>query len=650
MSTVKSTPCLTPVIELRAVSYVYEPAAAISHENVAVQGVPQVQALKDVTLTINRGEYVCVLGANGSGKSTLLSLMGALELPTAGMLKLLGANASKTDEMASVRGHIAMVFQHPDDQMVTSIVADDVAFGPENLGVPQPEIARRVDEALLAVGMSDYAEADPADLSGGQCQRVAIAGALAMHPDVLLLDEPSAMLDVAGRHAIQQIIAELNAQGTTIVHVTHFMDDALKAQRLIVMEHGHVALDGAPDEVFADPALIERLGLELPFSMRLSRALNKVDKRFTQLPITADVSELADALTCCLQNTAPTRIGKDEHDACALVSREDSALTNQGQCDDSIPSKSALSFNDVSFSYVLAGNAYRKPTLWRRVFGGYSKRHARELRRATYALEHVSFTVSQGCIGALVGSTGAGKSTTVELTCALKVPLSGSVTVSGIDTRDMERRHELRRHIGYVSQLPERQLFAETVFEDVAFGPRNLHLSDNEVRKRVVHALEVVGLNPTPDFLGRSPFALSGGQQRAVAIAGVIAMQPHILVFDEPMAGLDPVGRKRMRAFIVKLKQAGVTVLMVTHDMNDAAELADTIVVLKDGHVVAQGTPRDVFIPEQVFTQHQATMAPGLPSALLFARVLECNKIVLTPEPLTLSELVEEVRSYGAAR
>lgn len=612
----------SPIIALDEVSFSY--AAA-----------PDVRVLDGLSLSVDQGEYVCILGANGSGKSTLLSLMGMLERPTAGSLRLLGRTIDGPEQAARVRGRVAMVFQQPDDQMVTSIVADDVAFGPENLGVPQPEMARRVDEALSAVGMSDYAAADPADLSGGQRQRVAIAGALAMHPDILLLDEPAAMLDAGGRRAIQGIIAELHARGTTIVHVTHFMDDALLAQRIVLLERGRVVLDGPPGDVFARTETIRRLGLELPFTMRLAEELAHSDDRFSRLPATADAVELAHAVAaCCGDDRSAAVWGVDDDAADGGAPSEPSAASP------------VLEFDDVSFSYALASRAGRKPR--RRWLPWRGDRHRADRGQAALALEHASFAVAQGTICALVGATGAGKSTTVELACALKVPLSGTVKVAGTDTGDLSRRRELRRVVGYVAQLPERQLFAETVFEDVAFGPRNLRLPDAEVRERVSRALEAVGLDPSPDLLSRSPFELSGGQQRSVAIAGVIAMRPRLLVLDEPMAGLDPAGRKRMRDFIRRLRDSGVTILMVTHDMDDAAELADRVIALRDGRVAAQGTPREVFAPAR--GDRGETPAPGVPSALSFARELGRDGVRLVPEPLTLDDLVREVMRHGAAR
>lgn len=511
------------------------------------------EAIAGIDLEIPAGQYVCVLGGNGSGKSTLLQLMNALVPPSAGRVRVFGLETAGEGNPIAIRSRCASVFQHPEDQMVTSIVADDVAFGPENLCVPQPEIARRVDAALEATGMGEFAQSDPADLSGGQMQRVAIAGALAMEPEILLLDEPCAMLDARGRADVRAIIGRLSARGITIVHVTHFMEDALDADRAIVLERGRIAFDGMPERAFSDEGRVRALGLEAPCEPR--RILDAMKAR----------SASSRAVPPASSRTAV-----------------DPDLAFLGE-----PS---VVFDGVSFSYATARNPRKRRG---GVLGG-GKRTEDAPPMAPLAVSDLSFQAFPGTLTALVGRTGSGKSTTAELACALKLPLSGTVRICGVDTADLNRRSDIRRHVGYVSQLPERQLFAETVFEDVAFGPRNLGLSDDEVSTRVHDALASVNLDPTDELLTRSPFSLSGGQQRGVALAGVLAMRQDVLVLDEPMAGLDPAGRRHVRAILHDLKRAGSTLIMVTHSMEDVAELAEQVIALDRGRTVASGTPEQV--------------------------------------------------------
>lgn len=577
------------------------------------------EAVRGVTLRVPRGEHVCVLGGNGSGKSTLARLMNALLIPTSGRARTLGMEVDGDPEHAlDIRRRAAMVFQYPDDQMVTSIVADDVAFGPENLGVPSAEIARRVDDALEAVDMTEFSQADPADLSGGQRQRVAIAGALAMEPEALILDEPAAMLDLHGRQAIQRVLRGLSERGITIIHITHFMDDALDADRVIVLDRGTVALDGSPAEVFAHRDVIQALGLELPFELRLEDAVAGTCEADEQpvLPVENAEASRASTLAPAAASSAP-----------AAPTPEPAAALST-----SAPSP-AIAFDRVSFSYADAQHPHRRTGLLARL----GVRPRRRMPRAADALDNITFTVPAGSLTALIGRTGSGKSTAAELACALKLPNTGRVLVGGIDSADEARRDQLRAQVGYVAQLPERQLFAETIFDDVAFGPRNLGLAEDEVAQRVAQALEAVGTPSDPAFTGRSPFALSGGQRRAVAIAGVLAMRPRMLILDEPMAGLDPQARRRMRHLTLALKHAGTTLLVITHDMDDVAELADHVVALNHGAMVAEGSPRTVFSID-------AALLPGVPSALATARRLCEQGEPIEGCPLTLAELAEGVR------
>lgn len=638
-----------PVIELEDVGFSYS-------------GQRGDEALRGISLAIEAGTYTCVLGGNGSGKSTLAQIMNALIAPTRGRAHIFGIDpVAEPERLIEIRRQASMVFQHVDDQMVTSVVADDVAFGPENLGVPQPEIVRRVDAALAAVDMSALAQADPADLSGGQRQRVAIAGALAMRPRVLLLDEPAAMLDASGRAAIQRIVAEQVAHGITVVHVTHFMDDALRADRVIVLEGGRIVLDGTPRDVFSQHETIRALGLELPFTMRLAERLGEA---FPGLPVTADADELARELAPRLgpaggagrpeaaPQTGPAAIAsrKSTETTPAEASSVDFLLANrsggaEGGITDAAKDRpagtapAAVAFEHVSFSYAEEREARRRPGPLARL---RRRAHADTAPRGPLALRDVSFRLPQGALTALIGRTGSGKSTTVELACALKVPNAGDVRVRGVDTADLDRRASIRSAIGYVGQFPERQLFAETVFEDVAFGPRNLGLTETEVDRRVRAALAAVGIEPTGELLARSPFALSGGQQRCVAIAGVLAMETPLLVLDEPMAGLDPRGRSRMRRLIRDLKGRGVTILLVTHSMEDVADLAELAVALDRGEVAGVGAPRELFLGD-------ARRLPGTPAALTFARALEAAGARLDTLPITLDDLVEEVL-HGRSR
>lgn len=243
---------------------------AITMQNVSymynVDGADLV-AVHRVSLSIQQGQFVVLLGANGSGKSTLAKMMNGLLTPQEGQVTVYGDDtADERDEVIyRIRSTVGMVFQNPDNQMVASIIEDDVAFGPENLGVPHDEIVQRVQWALQAVGMWEYRRHTPLKLSGGQKQRVAIAAVLAMRPKVLVLDESTAMLDPAGRAEVMDVLQRLNRQeGLTVVHITHHMQECVGADRAVVMHRGGIAFDGTPHDLFADGALVTRCGLELP--------------------------------------------------------------------------------------------------------------------------------------------------------------------------------------------------------------------------------------------------------------------------------------------------------------------------------------------------------------------------------------------------
>lgn len=576
-----------------------EPIIQLTDVHAAYPGA-QTEALAGITLSVMPGEYACVLGGNGSGKSTLIQVMNALVAPIAGSARIAGLDPADPAQALEIRRCTGSVFQHPEDQMVTSIVADDVAFGPENLCAPQPEIARRVHDALADVDMLEHALADPSDLSGGQKQRVAIAGALAMRPRILLLDEPAAMLDTGGRRDIQRIIARLHEQGITIVHVTHFMDDALQADRVLVLDGGNIALEGTPREVFAHRDRLRALGLDVPFYLQLQERLEELEHPCA--PCTTEEELLDELARALLAPIAAAVIGRKAKHPADPAQRNATTAPNDLPGDNATnhpAATPAIAFERACFSYAAPRSAGGKRShanpLARLLLKPRTNSSDLQATTIPWALRELTVHIEPGELTAIIGKTGSGKSTAAELACALKLPTCGSASIDGIDTANRARRRELRRHVGYVSQLPERQLFAETVYDDIAFGPRNLGLDTDEVTRRVLDAAQMLGLPTDPDFMRRSPFALSGGQQRGVALAGVLAMRQPVLVLDEPMAGLDPAGRERVRALLKQLKQQGITILLVTHDMDDVAELADRVIALDTGCAVAIGTPAEVF-------------------------------------------------------
>jgi energy-coupling factor transport system ATP-binding protein len=568
-----------PPIRLRGVRFTYDEGST--------------WALDDIDLELTAGERLCILGANGSGKSTLASVLCGLLAPDEGSVELAGRTVFSDgtpdpDAYRAARRDIGLVFQNPEDQIVTTVVADDVAFGPENLGMPRDEIRRRVDRELDRVAMGAYAQADPTHLSGGQQQRVALAGALAMGPSVLVLDEPGASLDVRGRTGIMHVLDELAETDVTTIHITHFVDEALSADRVLVLDHGRVALEGTPEEVFSHGDELLALGLAMPFAARLSHALRD---RSVDVPSTCDDEVLLDAVA---HKVIPAERG----------------------CPPAAPapaSNAVVELDHVSFSYGT------RP-----------------------AVDDLTLALGKGELVALVGQTGSGKSTLAHLVCALAMPDRGHVRICGVDTRDRRHRRELRGHVGYVMQHPERQLFAQTIARDVAFGPTNLGLDAQEVSDRVSRTLDFLGIS---DLADSSPFEVSGGQQRLAAIAGTLASDPDVLVLDEPTSGLDPRGTAHVTDLVRRLHQGGRTILLVSHSMETVAELADRVCVLDDGRLRLDDTPAEVFSHGDELT----AMGLGTPTPLAWAQLLDRRGHVGPPlaaagrGPLTIGALADAI-------
>ena len=253
------------------------------------------EAIKGVSFSIEKGSFVAIIGQNGSGKSTLAKNMNALLIPTTGKMYVDGIDTSDLTRLWDVRQRVAMVFQNPDNQIVSAIVEDDVAFGPENIGVDPAEIRRRVDAALSGVEMSDYKKKAPHLLSGGQKQRIAIAGAVAMEPECIVFDEPTAMLDPAGREEVLSVIKKLNARGITTVLITHFMEEAAEADYVLVMDNGEIKMSGTPEEIFRNVQKLKDLSLDVPTSVALTAALREKGIDIPEDLLTAD--QLVEALT-----------------------------------------------------------------------------------------------------------------------------------------------------------------------------------------------------------------------------------------------------------------------------------------------------------------------------------------------------------------
>ena len=531
-------------------------------------------ALRKIDFSVEEGEFVAVLGHNGSGKSTLARLIDGLLTPTDGEITVLGLDAREPKNLFEIRKQVGIVFQNPDNQTVASIVEDDVAFGPENIGVDREEIGERITFALEAVGMQAYRHSTPTRLSGGQKQRIAIAGALALKPKILILDESTAMLDPLGRKEVMDVVLRLNKEEKmTVLLITHFPEEAMLADRAIVMHGGEIVLEGNPKAVLSDEERLCKYSLALPHAYKICRSL----------------SEAGLTVDDCM----------DEEILAGEIVRK---LKDNGERALKIPTveKPFMPIKDGGQA-VVAEN----------VSHVYNPKSPFE----TYALNGATVTVDSGEFFGIIGYTGSGKSTFVQhLNALIKLPTAEKryrpkrkkgeeipvrLTVAGYDLTDKNTDFRaLRKDVGMVFQYPEYQLFAETVFDDVAFGLRNFSkrpLSQEETERAVREALEMVGLSYEA-VKDRSPFELSGGQKRRVAIAGVLVSRPQILVLDEPAAGLDPKGKEEIMGLLHKVHSEWCkTVIVVSHDMDEISEHCTKLAAFGGGKVLAQGAPKEVF-------------------------------------------------------
>lgn len=516
------------------------------------------RAIDCVSIDVEKGQFIAVLGHNGSGKSTFAKQLNALLAPTEGTVIVCGMDTRDDEQIWEIRKSAGMVFQNPDNQIIATIVEDDVAFGPENLGVETGEMKRRVEESLKAVGMYEHRKESPNHLSGGQKQRVAVAGILAMKPECIILDEPTAMLDPNGRKEVLRTIRRLNREeGITVIHITHYMSEVTEADAIFVMDHGKVAMQGTPKQIFSQVEKLQELGLDAPQATILAHKL-----RQGGIPLPEGILSVEGFTEAYRALPEAYRVRNPYESIPEHVEESVTELNNEAPL---------LELRDVTYTYS-PNTAYEKK-----------------------ALDSVSLQIRQGEFVCLIGHTGSGKSTLIQLLNGLEKPTSGLVLYRGqsINEKGYDRR-ALRSKVGLVFQYPEHQLFESTVLRDVCFGPKNQGLSEEEQKERAAGALKLVGVGE--ELWNDSPLALSGGQKRRVAIAGVLAMHPEVLILDEPTAGLDPQGRDEILTEIARIRrEAGITVVLVSHSMEDVAGYANWVHVMDRGKLLYAGKPAVVF-------------------------------------------------------
>ena len=597
-------------IQVKDVSYQY------TRRNENDEVIETLSALSDVSFSIEQGSFVCILGHNGSGKSTLAKLFNALQLPGEGTVLVSGMDSREEKNIFPIRREVGMVFQNPDNQIIASVVEEDVGFGPENIGLPTDEIWKKVKDALAAVHMEAYRLKSPNHLSGGQKQRVAIAGTLAMEPKVIVLDEPTAMLDPSGRKEVLESVLELKrTKGISIILITHYMEETVDADRILLMDAGKLVLDGSPREVFSDVARLKSYRMDVPL-----------------------ITELSDKLKAAGFPIEKTVLRKEELEEELLrLFHEGFCLERGGKAleheEESVESKAFSATGEIKKEEELDNIVEVK-----NLTAIFQEGTAME----STALKDVSLHIRRGSLTALIGHTGSGKSTLLQHLNGLMKASRGEIWVSFRENPPLLIKEKgflfrkgkikkvqkegklsfseegfdlraLRFKVGLVFQYPEYQLFEETVLEDVVFGPLNQGKTKEEAEKLAKEALRSLGIGE--EYYEKSPFELSGGQKRKVAIAGVLAMQPELLVLDEPTAGLDPAGRDELFREIAGLRENyAMTILLVSHSMDDVARYAEEVIVLHHGERKMEGSVEEVFGKRKLLEE----MGLGLPTIRAF--------------------------------
>ncbi len=520
--------------------------------------------LHGVTFTVEPGERVAVMGATGAGKTTLMLALNGLvphhhEGKWEGALIVSGLEVSTTAVTDLVR-HVGLVMQDPEAQITGRTVIDDVAVGPANLGLPRHEVMSRAAEALAQVGIAHLLHQPTNQLSGGELQRLAVAGILAMHPEIVVLDEPTSELDPAGAEQLFDVVSALaRDSGRTVLLVAHEPElVAAWADRLLVLRRGRIIFDGDPRSFFADAEAVAHAGLRAPGVTKAVQALAATGH--IEAPASVPIT-LAEGLAT-LAGAVPAPSGIPSQSEAPLPRAEVRPL-----------GEVVIDARELT---------YRYPS-------------------GVLALDGVSVQVCEGEFVALLGSNGAGKSTFARHLNGLLRPTSGELIVNGRRTAGRQVS-ELAREVGFVFQNPDHQIFATSVADEIAFGMRNLGIPEETIAERITNVLGLVGL---PGVAHLHPYRLGKGQRQRLAVAAVLALEPRILVIDEPTTGQDWTGAVAVMELVAELNRAGHTIVLITHDPMLAARYARRAIVLDHGRVRADRPILDVYADRALLTETQ---------------------------------------------
>ena len=550
--------------------------------------------LRGIDLEIDAGSFVAIIGENGSGKTTLLKHLNALLLPTQGRIHVDTLDTRIAENTRKLRSLVGMVFQNPADQIVSSTVEEDVAFGLENLNMPTAEIKQTVHDQLVQAGLENEAARPPHLLSGGQIQKLALAGVLARKPRIILFDEPTSMLDPVTRENFMERICELNRQGLTIVYVTHHMEEAVHADKVVVLAQGKVIFEDSPSKIFIKQQNLHEIGLEIPAVVRLANSFRK-----TGWDIPEDVLLVKDLIEV-LPAYPGEKIGA--HTSLNIDQLEEHLITAQ----------------NVHYTYLADTPLSKK------------------------ALTGVDFDASEQQVHGIAGTNGSGKSTFLQHLNGILRPDTGSVRIGAYALEDPEiSLKEVIKQVGLVFQNPETQFFEVFVGDEIAYGAKQFEM-DN-LRDRVRNAMSLVGLD-FDAFKDRRLETLSGGEKRKVALASTLILDQDIFLFDEPTAGMDPRARDELLSLFERLNKEGKTIIIASHRLEELALVSADLSIMQNGKVIKTGS--SPLVLSDIESIHKGGLLPPLTVVVadqLIDRGWPIDKTrALTPEQL-LNQIEELV-------
>lgn len=542
-------------------------------------------ALKNINLEIKEGDFTLIAGPTGCGKSTLaLCLSGLIPQVLGGEMKgevFVDGKDTRKYEVYQMAQYVGLVFQNAESQLCSLNIEDEIAFGPENLGLSRTEIENRVNSALNATRLSELRHKYTFSLSGGQKHRTVIASSLSMLPKILLLDEPFSELDPAGCKEVLQTLKKLNEEFfITVVLIEHKLEQVLNfTKNVVLLKDGEIIANGTNSEVFKERKFEDWLGLRIPETLKLSYELVK---RGLLAKPTLTLEEF--------RSSIPPTLASNLHHNSNLIPFNRKEKQSESQ-------EALIKVEGLSYMYT----------------------------DGTVALRDIDFQIFPSDFIAILGGNGAGKTTlALQISGQLK-PTKGKIYIGGKDT-SKAKIADVARVVGYTFQNPDCQLFCKTVKDEIAFGPKQLNLSKEEVDQRVKDTLQMMHLEQYKD---RDPHTLSRGQKIGVAVASVLAMIPKVLILDEPTLGQDLIRISSLANILKSMNEKGLAVVIITHDVNVAAEYAKRVVMMEKGRIVLDGEPHEVLSKEEIL--HSASLET--PTAL------QLSKLIGLPPMLTIDEI-----------